>query len=158
MTTRGGVQQLREIQGRGRAGAWRGRGPWPTASAFGQRRTWRDRGKREKREKDLNGFKFETFSKFSIETWKTLNTKVVENFELYTFCFRHQFIWDLIQKLIWKPDENTLSVDSSLNSNFLRLLHGNLKIFEHESCFTLKMLLLWFWAKFCLSYVFEIIP
>ena len=47
---------------------------------------------REKREKDLNGFKFETFSKFSIETWKSLNTKVVENFELYTFCFKHQFI------------------------------------------------------------------
>ena len=82
MTTRGGVQQLREIQGRGRAEAWRGRGPWPTASAFGQRRTGRER---EKREKYLNGFKFETFSKFSIETWKTLNTKVVENFELYTF-------------------------------------------------------------------------
>ena len=35
MTTRGGVQQLRESQGRGRAGARRGRGTRPAASAFG---------------------------------------------------------------------------------------------------------------------------
>ena len=96
--------------------------------------------------------------KISVETWKTFNMKVVENFELYTFCFKHQFIWDLIQKLIWKPDENTLSIDSSLNSNFLQLLYGNLKIFEHESCSTLKMLQLWFWAKPYLSNNFGVMP
>ena len=44
-----------------------------------------------------------------------------------------------------------------LDSNFLRLLYGNLKIFEHESCFTLKMLQIWFWAKFRLSYGSKII-
>ena len=83
--------------------------------------------------------------------------KVLENFEFYTFCFRHQFVWDPNQKLIWNPDESTLLVDSSLNSNFLQLLYGNSKIFEHESCFTLKMLQVWFWAKFRLSFGSKII-
>jgi len=48
----------------------------------------RERGKRE-RERDSN-LKF--FSKISFEAWKTLNMKVIEIFEFYTFRFRHQFV------------------------------------------------------------------
>ena len=49
------------------------------------------RGGRAERERNLIQ-KFEFFSKIHFETRKTLNTKVVENFEFYTFCFRHKFV------------------------------------------------------------------
>jgi len=40
---------------------------------------------------------------------------------------------------------------------FLKNVCWNKKNFEYESCKEFQMLQLWFWAKFCLSYVFEII-
>ena len=50
------------------------------------------REKRERERKRFDRVKIQFFSKFSFETWKTLNMKVVENFEFYTFRFRHKFV------------------------------------------------------------------
>ena len=76
-----------------------GRGFWPGRAARGRRprlgrhRTEEgERNERVKRKRDLIDSKFKFFSKISVETWKTLNMKAVENFEFYTFCFRHQFV------------------------------------------------------------------
>jgi len=47
---------------------------------------------KRKRERNLFDFKFESFSKFSINTRKILNTKDVPKFKSYHFCFRLVFI------------------------------------------------------------------
>jgi hypothetical protein len=47
---------------------------------------------REKEERESQRGLTAIFSKFSIETRKFLNTKVVENSKSYNFCFRHKLI------------------------------------------------------------------
>jgi len=79
---------------RGDAGAKSGDGAW-----LGRRRTGEGvRKERVERERDLSDSKFESFSKFSINTRKILNTKAVPNFEPYHFCFRLIYIWGSVQK------------------------------------------------------------
>ena len=85
--------------GTGLGGPGGGEAVWPGRAAHGRwhrlsrRRTEKgERKERVERERDLPDSKFEFFSKISVEIWKTLNMKVVENFEFYTFCFRHQFV------------------------------------------------------------------
>ena len=46
---------------------------------------------REERERWSEG-KLVNNSKFLASNEKLLNTKVVQNFEIYNFCFRHKFI------------------------------------------------------------------
>jgi len=75
-------------------GRWPGRASGARREAGGPGRPAeqgrRGRAEREERERNLIQ-KFEFFSKIHFETRKTLNTKVIENFEFYTFCFRHKF-------------------------------------------------------------------
>ena len=60
---------------------------------LGRRRTEKgERKERVERERDLPDSKFEFFSKLSVEIWKTLNIKVVENLKAYNFYFRKKFI------------------------------------------------------------------
>ena len=90
------AEKLQEKPGTGRGeGTARGRRPrLERRPRLDRRRTGEgERRERESRErKRFNWFKFEIFSKISFETWKTLNMKVVENFEFYTFRFRHKFV------------------------------------------------------------------
>ena len=95
---------------------WRGgglagraaRGVRPTASSrpaeTGEGGESRESREKE-RERNLIDFKFEAFSKFSINTRKFLNMKDVPNFKSYHFCFRPTFIWDPIQKFNLNPDK-----------------------------------------------------
>ena len=92
--------------GRGEHGAWPATLTRTAASAQQkQGREGESRESRGKRERNLIDFKFEAFSKFSINTRKILNMKDVPNFKSYHFCFRPTFIWDPIQKFNLNPDK-----------------------------------------------------
>ena len=93
--------------GRGEHGAWPATLTQTAASA--QQKQGREGESRESREKErernLIDFKFESFSKFSINTRNFLNMKDVPIFKSYHFCFRPTFIWDPIQKFNLNPDK-----------------------------------------------------
>jgi len=59
--------------------------PWPKQRS-------RVRGERRERKKERERGLTKVFSKFSIETRKTLNTKVVHHLKSYHFDFRQNFI------------------------------------------------------------------
>ena len=59
--------------------------PWPKQRS-------RVRGERRERKKERERGLTKFFSKFSIETRKTLNTKVVHHLKAYHFGFRQNFI------------------------------------------------------------------
>jgi len=71
---------------------WPGRRRVAGRLCSAEREQGRVREKRERERKKFDRVKIQFFSKFSFETWKTLNMKVVENFEFYTFRFRHKFV------------------------------------------------------------------
>ena len=89
----------------------------------------------------------------------------MENFE-YESCREFRILHFSFQAPIRLRLKSTVNLKSrqkyvisrfEFEFKFLQLLYGNLKIFEHESCFALKKLQLWFWAKFRLNYVSKII-
>ena len=83
--------------------------------------------------------------------------KGVPNFKPYHFCFRFTFIWGSIQKLNLKSQRMYVITRFELNSNFLRLLYENLKIFEHENYSTLKTLQVLFQENVQLNHGLKVI-
>ena len=75
--------------GRPSGWAWRG---LPTGIAS------QVEGRREGRERCQRGLT-DFFSRFSIETRKSLNTKVVHNSKFYNFHFRYFLVWSFVWKL-----------------------------------------------------------
>jgi len=103
-----GREASRRNQGRGAGRARHVAGGLnSTATSAWQKTGEGERAERveRKRERNLFDFKFESFSKFSINTRKILNTKDVPKFKSYHFCFRPTFIWDPIQKFNVNPDK-----------------------------------------------------
>ena len=79
------------------------------------------------------------FSKILMEARKTLNTKVVQNFKSYNFCFKHFFYLNLCFTV------------RNLNSSEMILYILFFKFFSKFCVATWKTLQLWFWAKVHLS-------
>ena len=103
----------------------------------GRNRGGRGRGRRERAEREkkttlLIGF---FFSKFSIDTQKVLNTKVIPNFEPYHFCFRLIFIWGSVQKL-------------NLKSRRMYVISRFEFEFKFPSTFVWKLKNIWTWKLF----------
>jgi len=74
-----------------------------------------------------------------------------KEFQMLHFLFQAPNRLRLKSKVNLKTRRMYVKTRFDLNSNFLRLLYRNSKIFAHESCFTTKMLQLWFQLDFDLS-------
>ena len=134
----------------------------PVAGGLGvRRRQGREREREEKREsrerEKLNWFKIRIFLKDSFWNMRNFEYENCRGFWILHFSFQAPIGLRLRSKVNLKTRQLYVNTRFDLNSNFLWLLYGNSKLFAHESCFTSKMLQLWFWAKYCLSSVFEII-
>ena len=78
-------------------------------------------------------------------------------FRILHFSFQAPIRLRLRAKVNLKSRRMYVKTRFDLNSNFLRLLYGNLKIFEHQSCSTFKTLQVLFQEKVQLNHGLKVI-
>jgi len=79
---------------------------------------------------------------------KNFEYESCKEFQMLHFLFQAPNRLRLKSKVNLKTRRMYVKTRFDLNSNFLRLLYRNSKIFALESCFTSTMLQLWFWQNF----------